>query len=311
MLLTILKIILYIILILLLVILLLLAVILLARLKYSIDGEYDDNDGKFELLAKASWLFGLVKAEYCHGGENEGLTLTLPFGLGKKKKEETADTPENNEAASSSQEPQTEETVTEFTEEQADEVRPDEIDEIDEIEDISFTSEDIEDLEELCDTEPKKPRKKRKDKTEKTENKESFIEKIKRKYDSFEKFKETYDIPLLIKNAFTCIIGLLKGLGIKKGSIDGILGLSDPSQTGTAMGIISIANIYLPIETNINGDFAKKRIALHGSISGKTYVLKLLLPILVFIFKKPVRSIIWDCFFKTDGTEDKKLKKRK
>ena len=304
MLLTILKIILYIILILLLVILLLLAVILLARLKYSINGEYDDSGGKFELLVKASWLFGLVKAEYCHGGENEGLKLTLPFGIGKKKQKERPENNENNE--NNKTETYEEKTEEEFSqpEDSAETEQPEENDE------VSFSEEDLAEIQELAEEQQKK-RRPQKEKRDKADNKESFIEKIKKKNSDYEKFKETYDIPLLIKNAFNCIIGLIKGLGIKKGSISGILGFSDPSQTGTAMGILSIANIYLPVDININGCFEKKRIALNGEIYGKTYLFRLLWPVLAFIFKNPARTIICDFLFKKDDKENNKKDKRK
>ena len=328
MLLTILKIILYIILILLLVILLLLALILLARLKYSVDGEYDKDDGRFLLFAKASWLFGIVKIEYSHGGENDGLRLILPFGLGTKKEEDYEPEPvdendksSNNETAdntevlsgpelSKQEENKQEESKQEEIKQAESKQEESKQEAFDNKDDVSFQEEKPKAKARKEDNninkkKPKPGHEKAKSKTKK----ESFVDKIKKTYNDFDKFKETYDIRLLIKNTFDCLIGLLKAIGIKKGSLSGVIGLSDPSQTGMVLGALSIANIYVPVEMDINGEFAGERLALKGCIIGKTYLLKLLWPLLVYVFRRPERSIIWDYFFKKEK-KDKNNKKR-
>ena len=65
-----------------------------------------------------------------------------------------------------------------------------------------------------------------------------------------------------------------------------------------ALGGIGVAGAFAPIDIDIDGDFEKTNIALEGYIYGKTYILRVVMPILRFVFKKPVRTMISDILFK-------------
>ena len=277
--LTVLKVILKIILILLLIILLLLAFLLLLRLKYTVFAEYDEG---FDAEAQLSVLFGVLKAVYRFGGEDEGLELLI-FGRAKKKKDEDipdtgttgGETPPEIEACESAEEP-------EITEDSS----------FDDIEE-----EPLEKRETLNDI-PEEPPKDTQKRKKRKQKKQSPLEKLRGAYSSFEEFRERYDILLLLKNLKIYAVQQIKSLGVSGGSLDGIIGLGDPSQTGMALGGIGVLRAFAPVEIDISGDFEKKYIALNGSLYGKTYLLKLLLPILRLIFKKPVRTILYDILFK-------------
>ena len=75
------------------------------------------------------------------------------------------------------------------------------------------------------------------------------------------------------------------------------MGLGDPAQTGTAIGGICAASAFVPFGVNIDGDFENKNIAVEGEVHGKTYLLKLLLPPIKFLFRKPVFKLIIDLLF--------------
>ena len=274
-----------------LIILLLLAAVLLLRLKYSVSAEYDEG---FGAEARLSLLFGALKAVYRYGGEDEGLELLI-FGRSKKKKTEEkppaqADGEYDFYESDGPDIPTEEDHIQEEPETQ--ETAPSETQDIPSEETQEAAAETV-----SYDESEKKRRKK-----EKTPKKEGFLQKIQNAYNNFDELRERYDILLLLKNLKIYVVQQLKSLGIKGGSLDGIIGLGDPSQTGMVLGGIGVIRAFAPLDIDISGEFEKQYIALNGSLYGKTYLLKLLLPILKLIFKKPVRTILYDILFKK-GTE--------
>ena len=326
----ILKIILKIILILLLVILALLVLLLLMRLNYSITAKYDKE---VYAQAKLSVLFGAIKVIYDYGGENEGAKFFL-FGKERFKKEEAPNTEteqsfENEDPPPEAlYEPQTEVKAEEKSEAKAEEKPKAKAEEKPKEKPKEKTEEKSEakaeekpkekpkaKAEEKPKEKPKakaeeKPEEKAEEKPEETEQKEkkqrktkkpkreSALKKLSDGIDKFNRFRERYDIPLLIHNAKIYLGEQIRSIGILGGSLNGILGLGDPSYTGMALGGIGVAGAFAPIDIDIDGDFEKTNIALEGYIYGKTYILRVVMPILRFVFKKPVRTMISDILFK-------------
>ncbi|GEM_PF-3513830 len=301
----ILKIILKIILILLLVILALLVTLLLMRLNYSITAKYDKE---VYAQAKLSVLFGAIKVIYDYGGENEGAKFFL-FGKERFKKEkapntETEQSFENEDPPPEAlYEPQTEVKAEEKLEVKAEE-KPKEAEEKPKAK-----------AEEKTEEKPKekteeKPEAKAEEKPEETEQKEkkqrktkkpkreSALKKLSDSIDKFNRFRERYDIPLLLHNIKVYFGEQIRSIGILGGSLNGILGLGDPSYTGMALGGIGAAGAFAPIDIDIDGDFEKTNIALEGNIYGKTYILRVMMPMLRLVFKRPVRTMISDILFK-------------
>ena len=281
----ILKIILKIILVILLVLLALIAAILLVRLKYIVNAGYDES---LRADADVSLIFGAVRVLYKYGGEDAGTKILL-FGRELRKKPKPAQESPPAEAADAAPA----------------EEKPDSYDfYADDAEIIPDTEheepEPQAESEPQAEPEPKKRPKKppREERKSEKPKKEPFFDKMKRKYQSFDNFKSRYDIPLLLHNIKIYIGEQLRSIGIKGGSLGGILGLGDPSYTGLALGGLGVVQATAPLDIDVAGDFEKTNIALEGSIYGKTYLLKLAAPVLRLIFKKPVRTIIADILFK-------------
>ncbi len=286
---TVLKVILKIILILLLIILLLLAALLLMRLKYSVSAEYDEG---LDAEAQLSVLFGALKAIYRFGDGDEGLEVRI-FGRAKKKKQPREDSGTDDEYDFYGDEEVDIPAEEEISADTAEAVP---------VDDPSESAEEAD----IPDAPKKAVQKEKKEETTQKQKKEnaskpresSTLQRLKSKVRSFDEFRERYDIPLLLRNLKIYVFQQLKSLGIKGGSVDGIVGLGDPSQTGLMLGGAGVIGAFVPIDVDISGDFEKKYIALNGSLYGKTYLLKLLLPILKLILKKPVRTILYDILFK-------------
>ena len=286
----------------LLIILALLVTLLLMRLNYSITAKYDKE---VYAQAKLSVLFGAIKVIYDYGGENEGAKFFL-FGKERFKKEEAPNTEteqsfENEDPPPEAlYEPQTEVKAEEKSEAKAEE-KP--------------KKKPKAKAEEKPKEKPKakaeeKPEEKAEEKPEETEQKEkkqrktkkpkreSALKKLSDGIDKFNRFRERYDIPLLIHNAKIYLGEQIRSIGILGGSLNGILGLGDPSYTGMALGGIGAAGAFAPIDIDIDGDFEKTNIALEGNIYGKTYILRVMMPMLRLVFKRPVRTMISDILFK-------------
>lgn len=130
-----------------------------------------------------------------------------------------------------------------------------------------------------------------KEKTKKKSNKSKnfdFINILKQIY------KDNKDILKIFKKL---IERLIKAIKIKKIKIDFEYGLYEPYETGKLCGIISI---ILPIfpkkylkKIKLIPNFEEEKFIGDVFIKLKTNLFKILLPILIFILKKPIRKIIF------------------
>lgn len=286
---TILKIILKIILFLLLLILLLVVVLLFSRLKYSIYGAYN-SEARLDI--RLSYLFGLLKLSYCLGGEDEGLKLTLPFGIGSKKTEKKKPEPESD-IETTAEDFWDDNEYPEMTAEQ----------DMPETSDTPKTSVSENELSDKKSVPPKKAKKEPKkqksnySKPKKPKEKVNIIQKIQNGYDKLNAANDRYDIKLLIKYIIRYLGEQLRSIGLLGGRLNGEVGLADPSQTGLLLGGISAADAFLPVDINIDGNFAEKALDIEGEVYGKTYPGKLIKPMLHLLFTKPVLLIIKDILF--------------
>lgn len=288
--LTILKVILKIILILLLIVLLLLTLLLLLRLKYSVAAQYEDS---LDAEAQLSVLFGALTVIYRIGGEEPGLELKI-FGRSRKRAEDESPPADDTDIDADPDmdlfdDLEDEEVQPDAGGGAADEVKPQPLEE--ETKPQSTEEEDIPKDGTVSESN-------KKGHGTKKPQKESAFKKLKNTFAAVDNFRERYDIPLLLHNLKVYLFSQLRSFGVRGGSINGVLGLSDPSQTGLALGGIGIIRAFAPLEIDIEGEFEKSYIALNGSLYGKTYLLKLIIPVLALIVKKPVRTILYDCLIK-------------
>lgn len=303
-LLTILKIILIIILVLLALLLVLTAVVLFVPLSYGCKVRYADVlDGKCRL----NWLFGIVKLG-CDIDKGEvKLKMKLPFGLEKKLSGNREEPLENTEYEDIPEDvpPDAEEEPTEIvkTTETAENTE-----DIETTEDTPFSEyKDIveEQPEREEDTKKKKSAKKKKfQKSDKRKNLKDIItektDKIKSLWEKYKYIITTYDIKAIISLTFELLKEFIHSLGVKKCSISGVFGLPSPSYTGLALGGVGMLSAYLPWDIAFKGDFEKTTFKCSGIIEGKTNIFSMILPILKYIFKKPVFKVIKDFLLRKD-----------
>ena len=139
-------------------------------------------------------------------------------------------------------------------------------------------------------------------------DKDHKIDEENKNYDKKFKIKETINKLKYIFNypnkqeifnlTFLLIKRLIKAIKIKKIKINIDYGLDEPYKTGNFCGIISVITSFLPKKhiknINIMPDFEKEVFLVDCIVKGKTSLIKILLPIIVFIIKEPIRKIIFN-----------------
>lgn len=101
----------------------------------------------------------------------------------------------------------------------------------------------------------------------------------------------------IISSTILLIKRLIKCIKFKKIKINIDYGLNEPFKTGSICGIISTIIPFLPKkyikDINIMPDFEKEIFLADVKIKCKTSLIKILLPIIIFISKKSIRKIIF------------------
>jgi hypothetical protein len=115
---------------------------------------------------------------------------------------------------------------------------------------------------------------------------------IKARLDMAISIAKKYDIRQLIAVTLKFCNRFIKALGIKQLSADTVFGFDDPSTTGLILGGASVVAAFLPFRVGLRGYFDGKYFEINGILKGKTNLLRLLIPVVVFIMEKPVWKII-------------------
>lgn len=124
-----------------------------------------------------------------------------------------------------------------------------------------------------------------------TKDKKDFI---KEKIEFFEDLKAKYDLKGIFDVTILLFKKIFKGLGLKLFQICGIIGLDNPCSTGQAIGLISVVQTFVPFDIDIQGDFENN--VLEGSfyIKGKVRISSIVFPVIWYLLKKPVRTVVID-----------------
>lgn len=124
-----------------------------------------------------------------------------------------------------------------------------------------------------------------------TKDKKAFI---KEKIEFFEDLKAKYDLKGIFDVTILLFKKIFKGLGLKLFQICGIIGLDNPCSTGQAIGLISVVQTFVPFDIDIQGDFENN--VLEGSfyIKGKVRISSIVFPVIWYLLKKPVRTVVID-----------------
>jgi len=125
------------------------------------------------------------------------------------------------------------------------------------------------------------------------------IDKIKNIWSKIKYYKNHPDRYEIISQAKLLIIRIIKAVLPKRLELSGIYGFEDPSQTGFATGGISILAqfIHPRIIINAKPDFTRQVIDITLLVKGKIIVITILIPVLKFLFCKPVWGIIKPLIF--------------
>lgn len=286
-LLTVLKIILIIVLVLLVLLMLITALLLFPGLDYGIKARYGE---RFDMVVRLKWLFGLVKFSATVKNGDLSFKVKLPFGLENKLvngKEDFRKVDVEKKV----------ENETEAVTEAVAEAVTDAADVGSELSDEPKAKSKCENTTSYKKNEKNK-RVKSTNKSRKNKEKNNIFKQIKNFKKAFKEKWEQYNISQLIPLVIKLIKDLLRSLGVKKCNVNGVVGFSDPSQTGMLLGVIGMVCVYLPGEVIFKGNFEKADFKCNGVIEGKTSLLRLLIPLIKFIFEKPVLKIIIDYFRK-------------
>ncbi len=245
-----------------------LLVLLLCGIKYGVKGNY--NNGLGESNGYVTWLFGLFRADFCYKDNKLDYNLSLFFV--DLKKLIFNDKPEQKERAVTRSEPKA----------KAEEDRQ-----------VTIMSKQSEQKPKTdYDKKIKKTKRGHRGisvKKKRPEKKESLLDKLNNIITEYEPQKLFYPAKRFLRR-FT------KALGAKGGA-DIVFGLDDPSLTGFVLGGGSVISAFLPFRLNLNGNFEREYLWVKGSISGKTRVLALIIPIVRAVLEKPV----WNVLMKLKG----------
>lgn len=164
---------------------------------------------------------------------------------------------------------------------------------------------DIFNLKQKDDTVKENVKQKNSTNKQKVENKKSILinklNKIKNGYnnikDILSKILNYPDKEKIIKLTLNFINRILKSIKFKKFKINLEYGFQEPFQTGVFCGIISSIVPFLPKkcikELNIMPNFENEVFLLDTNIKCKTSIYRVLLPIVMFISKKPIKNLIF------------------
>lgn len=107
-------------------------------------------------------------------------------------------------------------------------------------------------------------------------------------------FDDKYSIKNILNATIKLIAKLFKNIKFKKCEINGIVGLSDPSDTGMAVGAAAVVKAFVPFDINIEGNFEEKELTGNFNVMGKTNLWLILFPIAKYIFTKPIWPLVKD-----------------
>lgn len=279
-------------------VLLILLVLLFAPFKYSFTGA---KDNKFEVDTKITWLFSIISVQYILKDGIDDVIVKIPFysmyskennkkqkhkWFGKKNKSDNAHNNSSGQVAAESN-----------------------ISAINIVQNKYDDNENGEEKYNLVEKTFNKNNEEFFDKMWYNKFKE-FIISIKDKFKSFisvlkeiavnvikykniaNEFDMEFGIKRTITPTFIAIKRLLKSLKPNKFEVNGVIGLEDPADTGILMGILGTITPYLPGNFYVYGDFEKSVIKGDVYIKGRTNLLLILIPVLRYIFKKPILDII-------------------
>ncbi len=278
------------------IVLLFLSVLLFSSIRYSFFAQKDENT---DIKGRVSWLFGIVKAEYISNDEDSELILKYPF----KKKEKVAEPTEDNAVYIQQ--------LSEDTE--GEDIKEPDIAVNTAAEKSYGPQSEIPVHEEEIKNFGIGERIKNFGIKEKIQN---IINAVKRKITGFKdlisRLKEykdfisdisgRYDIKGIIEKTIALVRKLFENIGFKVFEINGIIGFEDPSLTGRVLGALAAANCIIPADIDIDGDFENKRLEGSIDLSGKTCIFRLLLPVALYLLRKPVRPVVID-FIRGDKNE--------
>ncbi len=118
----------------------------------------------------------------------------------------------------------------------------------------------------------------------------SIMEKIR----LVQSFNTKYNIKSLMEATFKLVKKLLKSIGFKKLEVVGTMGFDDPAGTGKAIGAISAVSALLPFRIDIRGNFERKELTGNFRLKGRTNLFRILFPIALYVFTKPVWPLARD-----------------
>lgn len=262
--------------------------ILFAPIKIDSDISYDNSaeEKRSSGLVKVSWLLKFI--EYAAFIDKEGFVNEIKimgFKIKNKQTEEDLAELETDEEIAKN-------TETEKSEELLKEISEDEEFEFEEIEKKSEDEESSEDEDE--------------DKKTLAEKIGDLIKSIKNKFinivETAKDIKSKIDFVLnhedkdvIIKEVKKLFSKVKKGFRVKKFDVTGAVGFEDPSRTGMFMAIESIVIGLTGLNLRIKGDFQnfeKDQMKILTNINIKITLHRIILPAIVFIFKKPMRTHI-------------------
>lgn len=264
------KIILWILLAVVAVVLVLLSLLLLCNLRYEATGDFQQGSQKAKGFA--SWLFNLVRVEFSYGEAGFEYNLKIPFKsliFRQKKPESTVKVDDDRVVTAMDKETSAQNSIKT---EQVDNNKTDKT--------------NISKPEEQKTRKEKNPRREKKTKKNQgSEKKPSLFIRLKNVY-----YK--YEIGNLYTPVKRFLKRLLKAIGIKKARANLTFGFDDPSVTGVVLGGGCALAAFLPADLRLKGYFDGPCLDGSAIICGKTCVLAILVPLVKFIFEKPVWKLI-------------------
>jgi hypothetical protein len=245
-------------LVLLALIIVLLLVLLFAGIRYEASSDCDEDGSNNRTEGFVSYAFGLAKLRFCYANKSFDYRLSVCLFkiLDSKKKSGNKGKIE-----------------TKHKEQTAEKTKPNT---------ENLTKDTSDDAEKKIN---RKTKRKKPQKSKKTKSKKFDFGKI------VEIFKQ-YDIGQLARIIFKFLKSFIKALGIKQFEADTLFGFDDPSTTGLVLGGAAALTAFLPFRIGLKGNFEGKAFELRGNINGRTSLIRLIIPIVVFIKEKPVWEII-------------------
>jgi len=112
------------------------------------------------------------------------------------------------------------------------------------------------------------------------------------------------DIKIIINKTILLLKRLLKRIKPHTFRLDGTVGFDRSDITGRLLAFQALFTTFTGLDAAVRGDFSGRRFDISFKMRGGFNLFSLAWPLMIYVFSKPIRKIIWGYFKNNKGAEN-------